>query len=348
MKTLFDFLDHLVVREPAVHGNLAVYPVFDDHSPTLDYLTLEEALAAGGVKVGEVGGGSVPELLLSNGTAHRVLLLDGEELVGAKQNRILNTSILVEAGSEIRIPVSCVEHGRWDRGVAMMKSSEVAYPKLRAMKAHQVHESLKAAGLYRSDQGAVWAEIAQFSEGLRDYAPTGRMEAVYEVARDQLEETLRRLPCCPGACGVVAVIAGRIACADVFDSPSTLEKLWARLLTSYALDAHAAAPAPQTAAQAGQDAAPAPVSTLPPEQVARFLRLEPDTPVEAFASPGIGQSLRFRTPDRAGCALAFAEAVVHLEVFPAEEGQGAGWGGHEAYRPTRIARPSQRASRRTD
>jgi hypothetical protein len=112
MKTLFEFLDRLAVREPAVHGNLAVHPVFDGGSPKLDYLTLEEAPAAGGFKVGEVGGGGVPELLLSNATAHRVLLLDGEELIGAKQNRILNTSILVEAGSEIRIPVSCVEHGR--------------------------------------------------------------------------------------------------------------------------------------------------------------------------------------------------------------------------------------------
>jgi hypothetical protein len=40
-----------------VHGNLAVHPVFSDGSPRLDYLTLEEALAAGGFKVGEVGGG---------------------------------------------------------------------------------------------------------------------------------------------------------------------------------------------------------------------------------------------------------------------------------------------------
>jgi hypothetical protein len=32
-----------------------------------------------------------------------------------------------------------------------MSSGKVAYPKLRGLKAHQVHDSLKAAGLYRSD-----------------------------------------------------------------------------------------------------------------------------------------------------------------------------------------------------
>ena len=43
----------------------------------------------------------------------RVLFLEGEELVGAKQNRILNTSVLLPARSKIKIPVSCVERGRW-------------------------------------------------------------------------------------------------------------------------------------------------------------------------------------------------------------------------------------------
>jgi transposase len=46
------------------------------------------------VTVQEVSeGGSVPDLLVENSGDTRVLFLEGEELVGAKQNRILNTSV---------------------------------------------------------------------------------------------------------------------------------------------------------------------------------------------------------------------------------------------------------------
>ena len=42
-----------------------------------------------------------------------LLMLDGEELVGAKKNRVLNVTVLIAAQSDTVIPVSCVEQGRW-------------------------------------------------------------------------------------------------------------------------------------------------------------------------------------------------------------------------------------------
>jgi len=44
----------------------------------------------------------VPELLVINQGERAVLLVDGEELVGAKQNRVLNTSVLVRGKSETK------------------------------------------------------------------------------------------------------------------------------------------------------------------------------------------------------------------------------------------------------
>jgi hypothetical protein len=106
-------LDHVEVGTPVIAANLAMYPLLLPEDSAPGYLTLDEALAAGLASVTEVSeSGSVPELLVTNGAKQPVLILDGEELVGTKQNRIVNLTILVAAAQTLRIPVSCVEAGR--------------------------------------------------------------------------------------------------------------------------------------------------------------------------------------------------------------------------------------------
>ncbi len=101
----------ILTGEPVTHGTLAVIPLLAPNLDDPDWLTLEEAGAR--ARVTEVSeAGSVPFLKVANGADRPLLLLDGEELIGAKQNRILNTTVLVAAHTEVTIPVSCVEQGR--------------------------------------------------------------------------------------------------------------------------------------------------------------------------------------------------------------------------------------------
>ena len=101
--------------EPVEHRGVVVTPLFPRHDPVAAYVTLDEALPRG-LRITETSdAGSVPELFVENPTGDAVLLYDGEELVGAKQNRILNVSVLVGAGAKLPIPVSCVEQGRWSQ-----------------------------------------------------------------------------------------------------------------------------------------------------------------------------------------------------------------------------------------
>ena len=122
--------------EPLEHRGIVVAALFPRRDPEAAYVTLDEALA-GGLRVREVDeSGSVPELVVENPLDSRVLLYDGEELVGAKQNRILNVSVLVEAKTTLRIPVSCVEQGRWSRRSAFFSAGgHVAHVELRRRKA---------------------------------------------------------------------------------------------------------------------------------------------------------------------------------------------------------------------
>ena len=60
---------------------------------------------------GDVGLGPCSELFVENPIDSSVLLYDGEELVGAKQNRILNVSVLVGAGAKLGSPSPASSRG---------------------------------------------------------------------------------------------------------------------------------------------------------------------------------------------------------------------------------------------
>ena len=101
------------IGEPVEHRGIVVAPLFPTRDPVARYVTLDEALPRG-LRITETDeSGSVPELVAHNPLEADVLLYDGEELVGAKQNRILNVTVLAPAGKTIPIPVTCVEQGRW-------------------------------------------------------------------------------------------------------------------------------------------------------------------------------------------------------------------------------------------
>ena len=109
-----DYLLQLEFGELYQFENMAVVPLFSliDDSP--GYMVLQEALERQLIIISEVSqGGSVPELVVINKADMPVLVVDGEELIGAKQNRVLNTTTLLKKNSETVIPVSCVEEGRW-------------------------------------------------------------------------------------------------------------------------------------------------------------------------------------------------------------------------------------------
>ena len=90
------YVEQLQIGEEQTFKNLTVYPLFSSQQAYFAYLTLDEALIRGLVEIGEIDSqGSVPELRLTNKSDLMILILDGEELVGAKQNRIVNTTMLI-------------------------------------------------------------------------------------------------------------------------------------------------------------------------------------------------------------------------------------------------------------
>jgi len=57
--------------------------------------------------------------------------MSGEQLLGAKQNRVLNISIMVASNSDLPIRVSCAEAGRWRYQSRKFASSGTASQKAK-------------------------------------------------------------------------------------------------------------------------------------------------------------------------------------------------------------------------
>ena len=177
--------------QPQQAGGITMTPLFPLQDPVCDYVSLDEALA-GGLQISEVDeAGDVGELAVRNPLDRGVLLYDGEELVGAKQNRILNVSVLLGAGSTARIPVSCVERGRWSwRDRSFRSAGHVAGPELRRHKATSLRTDALARG---AAQRTVWAAVDDQLTRVGALSPTAANSDGFDGPRRRHPQPVRAL-----------------------------------------------------------------------------------------------------------------------------------------------------------
>ena len=232
-------LPKLRTGDPVRHEGVAVFPLFADAAQTADYLLSDEAINAGTALVEETSeGGSVPNLIVIVTADRPVLFLEGEELRGAKQNRVLNTSVLATAAAKTVIPVSCVEQGRWRYTSRHFGShGSHASAKMRRVLKETVTQSAYAGRGHGSDQGAVWTEVSRQMHSLGASSPSCAMSDTYESQHANVSAYQASLQYVPGATGLAVAVGDRVVSVDVFDAPLTCQKVWARLLSGVILDA---------------------------------------------------------------------------------------------------------------
>jgi len=233
----------------------------------------------------------------------RVLFLEGEELRGAKQNRILNTSILVAAHSKTKVPVSCVEQGRWRHtskhfASGNTRSSHSLHYTLKS----SVTESLKRSSGHRSDQSAVWQEVEKKQTSFGFSSPTSAMSDTYDKLADKMTEFREALHYPEGAIGLAIAVGPKVACVDLFDKPATCQKAWERLLSGSILDA------------LDGNAVEGPAETKAVEMMVAELQTATWSP-----APAVGEGEEFRTEFNGsiGSALLLAGTVVHANLLTA-------------------------------
>ena len=314
MQTRTSLRDAIQLGDPVEHRGIAIWPLYPRRTPAAEYVMLEDALPLGFTVTEVDAAGAVPELLARNPLDVSVLLYDGQELLGAKQNRILDLTVLVPAGAELRIPVSCVEHGRWAyRTERFDAAAHAAYPELRRRKA----EVLASAPLERGRaQAAVWASVEEKLARHDTWSPTSAQADLYAARREPLAELRAAFPPEDGQSGMLLGL-GDALCLDWLSRPAAFARLHAKLLDGYLLDA-----------LERLDAAP-----TPPAAAERFLEGLDAAPRKLAPSPGFGEDLRLADAQVTGSGLLLDGELLQLCGFTADR---------SAETRGRIARPGAR------
>ncbi len=307
-------LSSLKIGDPQRWKGLAMFPLMSAARSSLQYLMLADGLRGGLVTVKEVSRvGSVPDLAVENRSKLPVLILDGEELVGANHNRVANLTMLIPAQHTVVIPVSCVEQGRWDyERDDFVVTEQLQYARGRTERLASVLHSLAETGERVSDQAQIWHSIAAKAAAMDAASPGRAMSSIFERHAETLDQYVRSMTSLPGQVGAVFMVGKEQLGLDLFDQPETFASMLPRLVRSYAVDV---IERPISQKRSGR------VS-----EARSFLGGILKASFEDRPALGLGRDLGCVTDHLVAGALLVDEVVVHLAAFSGSRGRRGGSG----------------------
>ncbi len=252
-----------------INKALTVFPLIGGGGSG-DYLTLDEAQEKNLVFVAEQQqGASVPDIEIELRGKHSLLLLEGELLEGALQNRVVDMTLLLPPGKH-RVPVNCVEVGRWGAKGRTRKwyanksrrrrqarefeaTGTTIDNAIRRRKLRSTVSNMRTTGRVRADQGTTWAAIDDKLADACIASPGSDLLGLYESRWDEMVDVVETAEPVAEQVGAVVAIGGRVVAMEMVDSPTTWRRVWRKVLSGYvseSLDARRRARRPIEAEQA--------------------------------------------------------------------------------------------------
>jgi hypothetical protein len=193
----------------------------------------------GGLIISEASGnGVVGSLLAVNNTGSFLLLTDADLLSGAKQNRVLNKSVLLEPYSKTQLDVSCIERGRWHYTTPDFSSSpSVADAALRITKALQLNEKISKQQRNLKTQQSVWSQVS-YCMRKEGFASVTENYSDLVVHREKKQKT--KFPATEpenGCNGLAVLIDGKPVNIDIFGTEDVYRHYFPKLRNSAFLQA---------------------------------------------------------------------------------------------------------------
>jgi len=335
------------IGAPQRHLHLTVFPIVAERDRSLPYLLLADAMASGLLTIQELGDGTVPMLGVKNQGKRPVLIIDGEQLIGAKQNRMTNRTILLAPESVTEIPVSCMEEGRWhfvsdEFQPAPHHAPSKVRSKARRAESRASRDTGSASHRHLSEaQGEVWDEIRKYEDKLGRASDTGALDAMYRQRAGELDVWLDAFPPVEHQVGLLAFTHAEVLGMDALGAPSLYLTLHRRILTGYVMDALAAGNG-TGAPDARKPRVPTPVEEPQALEFVEALRTAAREPSETV---GLGE-YRILKGSVLGGELVQGGQLVHLSAFPLEEGELDQEGSGNGHAPVRSPITGPKGRRR--
>ena len=236
----FKNISDLTMGEPLHYKKLTLFALKGSDFSSIRYITLQQATKERLYKISEISEeGSVPELKFTNNGSLPILIVEGSGLIGAKQNRVLNTSVLAPGNQTIIIPVSCCERSRWafhsSRDFSFQDRS--MYSSSRFHKVASVNESWTNSGYAESDQQKVWAQVSGKNQRFRVDSDTESMGDFYDTYKSHMDEYVKVYKAEANDLGICAAIGSQIALIELFDCNKTFAENLQMIIRSLAADA---------------------------------------------------------------------------------------------------------------
>ena len=265
-------------------------------------------------------GGSVPFLRAENVGRKPVLILDGEELVGRKQNRIVSASIIILEGEAIDIPVSCMEAGRWNFNRRDFRRARRCSGQVAGGAEGERRGKPGCGRKLPQRQGAVWREVSYSLREAQAPSPTSDYREGRAKVSRQIDSFVERVQPVDGQVGAIFLCARGILGLELLGEEDLFKGACPR----------------------SSGASPSRCSTTRISAACRTWRPRGGRacrrpPVPRRPSPGAGYDLRIDTGEVIGSGLYWNHSLAHLSCFP-----GAGPGTpSERPGPRRTGGPAQ-------
>lgn len=220
--------------------NLRLVPLrmkagFRDAVGNLGYYTsLHQAMLNGKVVITEAStGGTVNTLIARNLSTDTLFLMSGEILQGGKQDRVIARDMLIPPGEgRVRIPVFCVEQGRWKyKG----QSNDQKFSEYYGM----ANEHLRDIIDHRLGQAQVWDEVSKSNkrDGVNSstdaYTDHANNRTFRRAEQEYIDFFLNLFEQDDTILGVVAITENRVEGADLFINNSLFRQEFQKLIYSY-------------------------------------------------------------------------------------------------------------------